>query len=586
MNKPRISVIVPVYNVEKYLRQCLDSIVGQTLDDIEIVVLNDGSTDGSLAIINEYAAKDERIQVIDKPNEGYGKTMNRGIEAATGEYIGIVESDDWIEPNMYETLYSIAKSHNVDVVKSRFITFDDTTGKEDVIWMSEHDTERVINPRQSPAIFYVQPSIWSAIYKREFLNDKEIRFLESPGASYQDLGFNFKVWAMAERAYITMTPLVHYRVGHSGQSVKSNGKVFCVCDEYSEIERFMASYPVLFESLEKIVNRNKWNNYKWNLDRLEGENKETFHKQMRRELKPALERNAIYLDDMSEKSKLQLWETIVSKPKISVIVPIYNVEKYLRHCLDSIVGQTFDNIEIILVDDVGNDGSMAIAYEFAEKDDRIKIIHHEKNSGLSAARNTGLRNSSAPFVMFCDSDDAYEPAMCEKMLHGIESSSADIAACGSNIFYEPGTEWLKKSDEYYYSIRFSGLCEINDNIIRNTHCSAWNKIYRRDILDSNNIRFPDGLLYEDAYFANAYFSVAKNIFFINERLHMYLRRPGSIMNDTFSKKSGMSIDHLKIAILFNDFLKRKRLLDKKRNYMESFFIDCLNFAVWHEHDTE
>jgi len=315
MNKqPAISVIVPVYNVEKYLRQCLESIVGQTFRDLEIIVINDGSKDSSLNIIREYAEKDDRIKIIDKPNEGYGKTMNRGLEAAAGEYIGIVESDDWIEPDMYETLYGIAKAHHVEVVKARYIPFDDESGKDEkVSGMPECDTERVINPHQNPAVFYVGASIWSMIYKREFLNEHNIRFLESPGASYQDTAFNFKVWAKANRAYLTMKPLVHYRTGHSSQSVKSKDKAFCICDEFKEIERYMASDPVLFGKMEKIFNRVKLNSYQWNLKRLDGENKEAFYRQMQSEFVPVLQRNAIDLTGMTSKNQLKLQKMIHPK---------------------------------------------------------------------------------------------------------------------------------------------------------------------------------------------------------------------------------------------------------------------------------
>ena len=312
--QPSVSVVVPVYNGKKYLRQCLDSIVGQTLRDMEIIVINDGSTDGSLEIINEYANKDDRVIVIDKPNEGYGKTMNRGIEAATGEFIGIVESDDWIEPDMVETLYGITKLHNVDVVKSRYIPFDDRSGKTGKMSsMPEHDTERVIDPRRNSLIFYVQPSIWSAIYRREFLNANKIRFLESPGASFQDTSFNFKVWAMAKRAYLTMQPLVYYRVGHTGQSVKSRDKVFCVCDEFREVERYMASHPASFRKLEKIFNRVKYNSYLWNFNRLDGENRESFRKQIQTEFIPILNHNAMDMTGMTRKGRLNFLKIIYPK---------------------------------------------------------------------------------------------------------------------------------------------------------------------------------------------------------------------------------------------------------------------------------
>ncbi|MDD3668893.1 MAG: glycosyltransferase [Alphaproteobacteria bacterium] len=303
----RLSVIVPICNVEKYLRQCLDSIVASTLKDLEIILINDGSKDNSLVIMQEYAKRDKRIKIIDKPNEGYGKTMNRGLDIAAGDYIGIVESDDWIEPDMYETLYNLAKKHKVDIAKGRFFQFDDKTGEtEHLSSLPEYDAEQVINPRERPAIFTTGASIWSAIYRRDFLNDNKIRFLESPGASYQDTGFNFKVWAMAKSAYLTMKPLLHYRVGHASQSVKSKDKVFCICDEFKEIERYMADKKKKFHALEKIFNRVKYGCYKWNYNRLDGENREAFRKAMASELSEAVKNDKIELIDFSYRDRVKL----------------------------------------------------------------------------------------------------------------------------------------------------------------------------------------------------------------------------------------------------------------------------------------
>ena len=110
---PKISILVPIYNVEKYLRECLDSILNQTLKDIEIICINDGSTDSSLEILNEYSSKDSRVKIINKANSGYGASMNKGLEAASGEYIGIVESDDFIKTTMFEDLYNIAEKKDI-----------------------------------------------------------------------------------------------------------------------------------------------------------------------------------------------------------------------------------------------------------------------------------------------------------------------------------------------------------------------------------------------------------------------------------------------------------------------------------------
>ena len=125
----KVSIIVPAYNAEAYLRQCLDSIISQTLQDIEILCINDGSKDSTLEIMREYAAKDSRLKVIDKPNTGYGNSMNVGLQMAKGEYIGIVESDDFVKPEMYQVLYEAASKNELDLVKADFVVFMEAEGK-------------------------------------------------------------------------------------------------------------------------------------------------------------------------------------------------------------------------------------------------------------------------------------------------------------------------------------------------------------------------------------------------------------------------------------------------------------------------
>lgn len=122
-HRPKVSIIVPIYNSETYLEECLDSIINQTLKEIEIICVNDGSTDNSLDILNRYASNDDRITIINKQNTGYGNSMNVGIDHAKGEYIGIVESDDYIKPHMYETLYNKAIEHDLDLIRADFEQF-------------------------------------------------------------------------------------------------------------------------------------------------------------------------------------------------------------------------------------------------------------------------------------------------------------------------------------------------------------------------------------------------------------------------------------------------------------------------------
>ena len=208
INSVAVSVIVPVCNVQRFLRQCLDSLTSQTMQDLQIICINDGSTDDSLSILREYEQRDDRIEVITKPNAGYGHTMNCGLKAARGEYIGIVESDDVAEKAMFEELYQLAKENNADIVKSNFFPYQTNTfeSKDDPIdenlWACEYG--KVFNPLEEQNIFLTQPAIRSALYKREFLEEESITFLETPGASFQDTSFNFKAFASAKRVYLTL----------------------------------------------------------------------------------------------------------------------------------------------------------------------------------------------------------------------------------------------------------------------------------------------------------------------------------------------------------------------------------------------
>lgn len=169
--QPKVSLVIPCYNVEKYVEQCVRSAMVQTLQDIEIICVNDGSTDSTPDILHALAAEDGRIRVIDKPNTGYGNSMNVGFDAACGEYIGILESDDFIDRDMLATHYDVAKRADVEVVKSNFYYYWSTPVErnENCNLLDLEECNRVLDPYLEPHIFFVKPSIWSAIYRASFM---------------------------------------------------------------------------------------------------------------------------------------------------------------------------------------------------------------------------------------------------------------------------------------------------------------------------------------------------------------------------------------------------------------------------------
>lgn len=293
---PEVSVLIPIYNVERYLERCLTSLVGQTYDDFEAICINDGSTDGSRAIIQRFLDADSRFRVIDKENSGYGASMNRGLDAARGRYVAILESDDFFEPDALAVLHEAAEMNQAEVVKANFYLYWSRPEERRELFrvVDEVEAGHVLRPLDDLAVFFRKPSIWSALYRRDFLVDDGIRFLETPGASYQDSGFNFKVWASARRVAFLAAPVLNYRQDNEGSSVNNPGKVFCVCDEYASMEEFVRARGGADErQLLAILQRMKLDSYLWNYDRLAPELRPAFVERAAGEFRAAFGRGEV-----------------------------------------------------------------------------------------------------------------------------------------------------------------------------------------------------------------------------------------------------------------------------------------------------
>lgn len=281
-----ISVIVPVYNVELYLEECLDSLIAQTYRNMEFICINDGSTDSSLAILREYEKRDDRIRMLDKPNEGYGMTMNRGLQMAESEWIGIVESDDFVKDTMFEKLYGAAAGSDLDLVKCNFYKYKVKEGKN-IDYSKEYPKElfgRDICPLEHPEIFDAHNSVWAGLYRRSFLEENHIRFSETPGASYQDISFNFKVLSSVRKMKLIEDALLYYRTDNLQSSVYNPHKIFCMSDEIHAIETYIRKQPKERQKkLWPICMQKKFYDYTWNYLRLAPEFQYAFFKLMAEE---------------------------------------------------------------------------------------------------------------------------------------------------------------------------------------------------------------------------------------------------------------------------------------------------------------
>ena len=311
---PKVSIIIPTYNVEAYLKECMDSVTRQTLKDIEIICINDGSTDGSLEILKEYADKDPRIVLVDKENEGYGVGMNIGLDKASGEYIGIVEPDDFVPLNMYEDLYNTAKENDLDFVKADFYRFTRNceNGNMELIYNHLDSTGEnynlVINPFEKPYITKFIMNTWSGIYRREYIEKYHIRHNTTPGASFQDNGFFWQTFMYAKRCMFLDKPYYMNRRDNPNSSVNNKQKVYCMNVEYDFIrDIFMQKgNEELWDRFKYYYNYKRYFSYIFTIGRISDEFKREYVERISKEMKRAVELDEIDMNVFTPRTQERL----------------------------------------------------------------------------------------------------------------------------------------------------------------------------------------------------------------------------------------------------------------------------------------
>lgn len=226
MNKPKISVIVPIYKVEKYLVQCLNSIQNQTLKEIEVILIDEGDQDACRYIIDHYVNSDPRFIAIHEKNGGYGASVNKGFKAAHGEYVNIIESDDFILPETFAENYELAKKFDADVVVNPYYEYWDKKGREPerkqkVYWtkyFEEVPTNKLIKAEDYPQLLGVHPSIWAKLIKKSYLEENNIKCIEAKGAGYIDSLFRAQILCLTKKIVWNPKPYYNYRLSNENAS--------------------------------------------------------------------------------------------------------------------------------------------------------------------------------------------------------------------------------------------------------------------------------------------------------------------------------------------------------------------------------
>ena len=252
-------------------------------------------------------------------------------------------------------------------------------------------------------------------------------------------------------------------------------------------------------------------------------------------------------------------------PTISVIIPVYKVAAYLPKCIDSVLGQTYQDFELILVSD-GPEEDHRICDEYAAKDSRITVIKNI-SKGLGGARNAGLAVAKGKYISFIDSDDWIDHTFLAKMYQAMTNSPrVDLVQCGTRIEVENNCIDAQhlKWDEEYFAIKETETRPSRNTDFGSINVATWNKLYRRQLIETYHLTFPENMYNEDAYFSWSYFSVCDHVAFVPEKLYHYLRRSNSLMAFTFKHQLGDKVlDHYRIGQMLYTFLHTHHLWHKR-----------------------
>lgn len=263
---------------------------------------------------------------------------------------------------------------------------------------------------------------------------------------------------------------------------------------------------------------------------------------------------------------------------ISIILPVFNAEKYLSQCIESLLQQNYAKIEIVAVNDGSTDRSGEILNKMARLDMRLKV-YHQKNSGPATARNLGLSKINGQYLMFCDADDWYEPEMCEEMIKKIITLKVDLVMCSSFIHEEIHNK-MSKNQRQYSKNTYLGFLEVNDELRMGLNVLLWNKIFRVSLIREYEILFPDGYEHDDFAFFHQYINIANNYFGIANELYHHRLRENSIMDNFYKCKSAQKKLDLIQAIHYTGlFLKKHGLWEIRQVYFLNVLSSSLLY-VW------
>ncbi len=530
---PKVSVIIPVYNVGEYLRECLDSVINQTLKEIEIICVDDGSTDNSLDILKEYAAKDKRITVLTQPNCNAGKARNEGLAIAKGTYVGFVDSDDYISADMYQKLYTKAYEGQTDICICEFNIIDSNTkhvlNKAGITkWFAQKFTRNtdsnLLVHSHAPILQITNPAPWNKIYNRHFLIKNGIKFQSI--ISTNDVAFTCTALCCAKIIGLIEEPLYFYRTNtHKSLTDTKDSNLYCFYEAIQELHNRLTKLQK-FQSFQQSFINAIIGHCLYNFDKVNNANKNTLKNLFVKELFPKYnitQENLSIIYSSVYKDKVKDFLTLSSTPKVSVVLPIYNASGYLRECLDSICKQTLKDIEIICVNDGSTDNSLQIIKEYAAKDIRIRYID-KPNGGYGQTMNCGMELARGEYIGIVEPDDFIKPEMYETLYKQAKKLNLDIIKADYYKFKTINGKYNFTKCRVFSGGHYNRVinCKNNKQLLYSLTINPAG-IFKKEFLDRYHIKHNEtpGASYQDNGFWLFTTYLASKIYFIDQAFYCY-----------------------------------------------------------------
>lgn len=506
--EPLVTCIIPVYNAETYLEQGLDSLLNQSYKNLEILLVDDHSSDASWGICEKYVAAHQNITAIQTEKNSGGPLEGRrlGVKEATGEWLTFMDSDDYVKKDYIKHLVEGTENGKYDIsVTGHSLLYEDGT-VEDFKWK---------NYSQSTA------QRLNAFYD-DFLHGK---YHDDPANT---VGQNLIRAEIAKKT----------NLDHLPNNIYAEDTVMALS--------FLANS-------KDGVNFVDHHDFMWRQVAGSGSHGGFYRRADRDAFYDACD--AIF---SREDIKKELNKDI---GKISIVVPVYNVEEYLSMCVDSILGQTYKNIEVILVDDKSPDNSGKIADEYAKKDPRVQVIHKSKNEGLNMARATGFEVTSGTYIMFVDSDDAIAKDCIEFALRAIVKRKAEFAKFNVLTFADVtelpdgltsvdplGEEKVIIGKPDLYRSRFE------NKLVGSARVTVWGGLYPREVVKKINWLESDYRQFEDMHWTLHFLEHVNKGVFVSRVGYFYRvdKRNGKVLSKSLSGNSlnGSPVGYLEFASIY------------------------------------